>query len=470
MIYVRQSTAREDSISPEVQEDACRRYAQQRGYEVVDVVQDLDLSGRHFAKRRVGEIIERVKAGGHFSVVLVWRWSRWGRNVGMARLHIAALEQAGGRLESATEPIEDVRSAVGNFQRNVLLSMAEFESDQKGEQWKEAHALRLRGGKPHSGQPRFGYIYDDEQHLHVPDPERFDWLARAYRDYIAGLGTLKIARIINDAGVTTARGNLMTAASLRATLDSGFGAGLIRRKVGEDVQYVEGVHEPAITRDEWEAYLARRSVKVAPRAANPVTPLSGLVVCAACQRPMKAAWQIGTHQEKVRAFKCAYQKGKSTKPCTTRSIITLGKVTGAVQAWLIENAENPPTITLTEPVDLRPLERTVTRLEKRHARALELYLSGGSTVETARGALEATENELQAARDALERARAPLPTAPPIEAFTVLLERWNVLDLALLRNALRRVIARVEVRQGSRWDDRVTVVPAWEDTATVGVK
>ncbi len=51
LIYVRQSVAREDSISLELQEKACRDHARTRGYAIVDVIADPGVSGLQFSRR-----------------------------------------------------------------------------------------------------------------------------------------------------------------------------------------------------------------------------------------------------------------------------------------------------------------------------------------------------------------------------------------------------------------------------------
>lgn len=50
VIYVRQSVARVDSISLELQESACREYARNRGYTVTHVCADCGVSGLQFIR------------------------------------------------------------------------------------------------------------------------------------------------------------------------------------------------------------------------------------------------------------------------------------------------------------------------------------------------------------------------------------------------------------------------------------
>ncbi|WP_327349391.1 recombinase family protein [Streptomyces sp. NBC_01321] len=72
IIYVRVSRYRDkdEKISPELQIDACNTLAEREGMVVIDVLQDLNLSGKYFAKRQVEQITQRIKRG-EADVILV---------------------------------------------------------------------------------------------------------------------------------------------------------------------------------------------------------------------------------------------------------------------------------------------------------------------------------------------------------------------------------------------------------------
>ena len=144
--YVRVSTARDEMVAPEIQIDAMRAWAAQNHVPILDVVQDLDQSGRGFAKRSVTSIIERIR-GGEASGALVYNFSRFGRNATLALAHIAELEMAGGSILSATEPV-DPETAIGRFTRTTALAVAELQSDQISDGWKAAIARRVEARPP----------------------------------------------------------------------------------------------------------------------------------------------------------------------------------------------------------------------------------------------------------------------------------------------------------------------------------
>lgn len=153
-IYIRVSKAREEMISPENQEHACRALADREGLKVVEVVSDLDATGRDFVKRKVGYIIRGIEDG-HWDVVVMWKWSRFGRHMLDSMINLRAIKDAGGKARAATEDFDD-DTTLGRFTRDQMLLLAQLESDQIGDVWREAHARRERAGLPHSGFPRFG--------------------------------------------------------------------------------------------------------------------------------------------------------------------------------------------------------------------------------------------------------------------------------------------------------------------------
>ncbi|AVH58418.1 MULTISPECIES: recombinase family protein [Streptomyces] len=307
--YIRVSTWKEEKISPELQEEAIRRWAVQHGKRLLEpLVTDLDVSGRHF-KRKITSAIERVEEG-EARGVAVWRYSRFGRDRTGNAMWLARLERAGGQLESATEQI-DATTAIGRFQRGMILEFGAFESDRAGEQWRETHEHRkYKLGLPAQGRKRAGYIWHRRR---IPDPvepegfrlqkERYEIdseygrvIADLYRKYIDGTGFHALAYRLNSAGWRSTQGKLWSEQTVRRYMDGGFPAGLLRvhdpnHRCGKadgschQYVYIQGAHEELIGYELWEAYQKRRREVAAtpPRARASLYELTGLVRCAQCR-------------------------------------------------------------------------------------------------------------------------------------------------------------------------------------------
>ncbi|MEW9550652.1 recombinase family protein [Nonomuraea sp. NPDC050783] len=153
--YIRVSMMLEEKISPDIQRAAIKELARRRGYQIIEWVEDLDVSGRTF-QRQIMEVIADIEEG-KAKAILVWKYSRFGRNRTGNQLNLARVEKAGGELVSATEEV-DASTAVGKLTRGMLFELAAFESDRAGEQWGEAFQNRLARGLPPLGAAQFGYI------------------------------------------------------------------------------------------------------------------------------------------------------------------------------------------------------------------------------------------------------------------------------------------------------------------------
>jgi len=281
VLYLRQSKAKDDSISLEIQEAEGRAHCARRKLKVVGVVKDEGVSGyRDWRKRPNFSEVFNVAA----DTVVVYRWSRLSRRRLDQAVLIDLLEKAGKLVESACEPV-DPSTAGGRFSRDQMLLMASFESDVKGEQWKEAQARRIKAGLPAHGKARFGYRKTKEGN-YKPDPVTGKVLADCYRRYVDDAGFVTIVKALNDDGVRTMNGNTWTTQSLTKVLDSGFGAGVLNVGVHseEGVRYLPGAHEGVIDAELWQAYLDARAkrTRLAPKRRSPRWHLYGIAVCGLC--------------------------------------------------------------------------------------------------------------------------------------------------------------------------------------------
>jgi site-specific DNA recombinase len=314
--YARVSMLREEMISPEIQLEAIQSWAAANNRVIVgDPLIDSGRTGRNF-NRDIQRGIEAVEDG-TAREILVWKYSRFGRNrVGFA-VNLERVERAGGRLVSVTEPT-DPQTSVGRFTRGMLVELAAFESDRYSEQWKEAQAWRLAQGLPHTGDPRFGYRHhkcgsqpvttsgwrlrntkdpvckttncSEEYRL---DPVTGPVLAEMYARYISGQSLSTITRWLTDINIPTGRGGKWRPHSVADILDSGFGAGWVR--VGgrglpsedNDVDLFEGSQEAVIDRDDWARYVARRTDMRGNQSETRMRwPLAGITRCGRCGGPM----------------------------------------------------------------------------------------------------------------------------------------------------------------------------------------
>jgi site-specific DNA recombinase len=269
VLYVRVSALMgrggDDFHSPDVQASAMRRVAV--GMKEVAVVEDIDRTGRHFAREGI-EQIRRMALARQMDALAVYDVSRLGRNVRESLTFLAWLADQGVTILSACEQV-DTSTPAGRLMLTNMLAIAEYRSDEIGRGWSAAIARRAEQGR-HHGRP-LGYTREGKRL--IPDPMLGPVIAKAWRDYSAGVPIGEITR-----NVAAARGKAMIAANVKV---------LFRRPVylghataaGQVV--ARDAHEPLVDQDTWDRVQLRlaRDSKTPARHLEVTWALVGLAYC-----------------------------------------------------------------------------------------------------------------------------------------------------------------------------------------------
>lgn len=505
LAYIRVSTWKEEKISPELQRDAITQWARRTGRRIIGWIEDLDVSGRHF-KRKIMSCIERVEAG-EARGVAVWRYSRFGRDRTGNAINLARLQQAGGDLESATEPI-DASTAIGRFQRGMILEFSAFESDRAGEQWRETHDhRRYKLQLPAQGRKRFGYIwhrrYDPatgtlQEEKYEPDETTGPVLADLYRAYVDGAGFSRLSGQLNIEGHRTTQGAMWQADTLARYMDSGFAAGLLtvhnpecrcRKTDGtcKNHVFIQGAQEELIEFDLWEAYLQRRKqIKAtAPRSRVGIYMLTSLVKCSSC----KLGTSLNTNRREGKnvkgyAYRCSMRAKSGATACA--GVLLERKVVEAeVKAWLTREAvpgidTAPRTHTNAQQrdpgkeaaknmaararaqADVDKQRQALARLRADHLANPDDY--GPGEYEETADLIRKKRAEAQALLDSTPETE-PIPKREEfIPIARGLLAEWESFDVREINNLMRQLLRRVAlIRNGPGSENHVIEIhPIWE--------
>ncbi|MFF2922762.1 recombinase family protein [Streptomyces celluloflavus] len=516
--YIRVSTWREEKISPEIQLAALKEWERRTGRRFLDVIVDLDVTGRNY-NRKIQQAIEAVERR-TVRGIAVWRFSRFGRNRTGNAVALARLEAVGGELESATEPL-DAKTAVGELQREMIFAFGNFESNRAGEQWREAHEHRRAMKLPATGRPRFGYIWHPRR---VPDanepggwrlqeeryelhPELAMVAEEMYQRKLARDGFATLAHWLNDdLHIPTTRGNTWGINTVQRYLDSGFAAGLLRThdpdcncqfgrthhsgcKNGR-MLYTAGAQPAIITPNEWEEYQAHRAkVKATPPRARAATYANtGLTACGNCRgtavarSAMKDGAQIRGH-----TFVCSEHKNKGKSGCEKGLYVLRKDIEDEMRDWLkrefaddIDGAPSvpqqrtpprDPAVKLAEErartqAELAKVDAALERLVTDHAMDPEKYPT--DTFMRVRDQLTGKKGSLVAHLQSM----AAVEATPQREEFRSLavgvIKEWDTLvsieKNALLGQVMRRIVCTASKRNdvGFLNDIAFDVHPVWE--------
>ncbi|UCR89288.1 recombinase family protein [Mycetocola spongiae] len=467
VLYLRQSTAREESISLELQESAGREYCARHGFEIVAVEADPGISGRTWNRPAVHRVMEMIEAK-TADVIVLWKWSRLSRSRLDWAVAVDKVESAGGLIVSATEDV-DVSTSTGRLARGMLAEFAAFESERIGDSWKEALHRRKMQGLPHLPYAvRFGYMRGDGP-VQTPNPDTAPWMVACYEKYLSGWGLSRIARWLNENSVPTAKGAEWSFVTVKQVMRNGFAAGLLYTAATDT--YTKGAHEALIDTDTWEAFLTklRHTATTHPRHRNPVYSLSGLVICADCGSPMS----VTAYNGPSRSFRCPMRQRNPAK--YRHTVILREPLEAAVKEWVGELAAEVDRAAMQE------AERARTKVSQiGHATALSKQLDTTSarivklTMGWTKGIvpddayaesmaqLEARRTDLATRLSAASRDAKDARTTA--EVAKGLLAEWDKLDLAGLNAVLKKLIAGIVVTPGERAaSTEFRIIPRWVD-------
>jgi DNA invertase Pin-like site-specific DNA recombinase len=519
--YIRVSQEKDEGFSPEQQLAANEAYAKQHNILIVDVVYDLDVSGRGFAKRKVMQIIQRV-ANGEADCVLIWQWSRFGRNIELSKKHIRILEEAGGELLSSTQHF-DTKTTAGKFGRDQMLLIAELQTNMIGDGWKETHERRRKGGRPHMGRPRFGYIRCPDCHRNEdnprafvrcktcegilqPDPKVKDDYRLAYYRYL-GLKDEKtgiqyavesaaaIAKDWTARGIRTTAGRCFTATTLLQVLDNGFAAGWLRAR-SEELRFsgpknnkpesfdiwAKGKQTPIISEEVWREYKKKRLKAKGGHDRSPKYSVSGFPRCqgtrldgSLCNTKMVAASLMRTKNNGYRkVMRCPHVANRSC----TGAAISLDKMERLTHEWVLDKAkasdmgelalERAAAANSSESkLALKELE--LRKVKEKLGKLTDGYLEGLIDAEIyadKKDEFVADKEVLEAEIDLLKESIASNRT-PNSKALLSLAELWPKMTDHEKRNALKMVIDHIKVykAEGSGQRARVEIISKWDAQA-----
>lgn len=310
--YVRVSKVKgregESFHSPAEQEERIRRSTSEP---VLRVFPDLDVSGGTWVREGLDDALAWMREKPSQRGMIVMDIDRLGRDLHGSLAFLKAMDDAGMKVRVLADEIETA-DPDGMLKWQVLMLMADYQRQKIGARWKSIQSRR-RAGLPSGGGARFGYRIeeagDPPVKRQVPDPVTGPALRQCYLDYTNGAGYQAMVKRLNDAGIKTTRGGDWSTHSLRRALDSGFGAGQLRLTPGG---FAEGIHDPVITKEEWEAFLRTRDrrAQLPSKVRTPRWYLSGIARCGLCG----ATLVVSSHQAPGASVICSAYTNKRT--CT----------------------------------------------------------------------------------------------------------------------------------------------------------
>jgi site-specific DNA recombinase len=283
LIYARVSTDKQadKELSIPAQLHACRQYALQRNWHILQEFVDAGASGRTTDRPVLHQLLANCRSSTQVQVVLVHKIDRLARNVADHAMITALLRRQGIRLASVVENLDD--SVSGQLVEHIMAAIAEFHSSNLSEETKKGMRQKvLQGGWPHL--PPRGYLVERDgiRSRVVIDPIEGPMMAEVFELYASGWCSIKcLTRHLALRGLVSRSAAPLSHSHLRRLLTNPFYTGRLEWR---DLR-VPGQHSALVTPDLFDRVqkvLAARRTARHHREGLPGFPLRAVARCACC--------------------------------------------------------------------------------------------------------------------------------------------------------------------------------------------
>lgn len=441
------------------QEEDARALAAARGWDVVAVLVDNDLSAAAGKRARPGfealiGAMERREVG----AVLAWDLSRLTRNA-RDRLRLIEVGRAAEVVVALVRGSDlDLSTPAGRLTADILASVAQHEIEQKSDRQRRAVRQAVEQGRRIGGRRPFGY---EPNGVTVRESEA-EHVRRAFEAVLAGVPVAAVARALTEAGVLTSQGSARWHPSvLRDLLLNPRYAGLRGHgSVPERGRRTIVVHGPA----QWPALVpeptwrAARDLLTAPERRTPprggTAFLTGWCFCGVCGAHVHGGRESASARRTIRC--------SATAHLARRAEPVEAFVADLVIARLSRPDAADVLVAQTPGVDLDALRAETLALHNRLDEAAGMFARGALTGRQ----LERLTSEVRAQIATAEATMAdagrvsvlgPLVTSGDVRAA------WEALDMPR-RRAVASTLLEVRIHppgRGVRAFDPRTVETIW---------
>ena len=150
-----------------------------RGFEVGEVIRDLDVGGGTMDRPGLNRALDRVRDGTSGGIVVA-RVDRFARTLRGALDVLEELERAGGVFIECDGQGWDTSTSMGRFGRDLVLRIGQLYREQISEQWDDAKRKAVERGIHPTAHVPFGYTREPGKGM-VPDPVTADHVRSLFR-------------------------------------------------------------------------------------------------------------------------------------------------------------------------------------------------------------------------------------------------------------------------------------------------
>jgi site-specific DNA recombinase len=351
-IYCRVSTVaqEEDGTSLDTQEERCRQYAIDKGYQVDEQHMYREVhTGAELWERPRLTLMRQALRQGDIQGIVAYAIDRLSRDPVHLGVIISEADHHGAQVEFVTEPID--KSPEGQLIRFVRGYAAQVEREKIRERALRGKLARAQSGKIHKhGRELYGYRRDHNLGVRVPYEPEAALVHTIFNWYVDDrLGIRAIARRLNEAGIPApsidkityddptrvprwGQGQVQRILAEPAyngeTIERRYQKGVRFRPEGEWLRLPAGTTPAIIDPERWATTQERLMTNKGADARNKARPylLRGRIVCGVCGLPMRS----NPERARYSTYRCASRE-KPSGACGGKRVPA-----AAVETWAWE--------------------------------------------------------------------------------------------------------------------------------------
>lgn len=213
VIYARFSSdlQREESIDAQVR--ACREYAAHKELNILAVYADEAVSGKTANRSQYQKLLRDCQRG-DFSVILIHKYDRIGRNLGEHVNLTAKLDKLGEQLIAVSQDFGNTAEA--KIMRALMWSFSEYYVDNLANETRKGLKENALKGLHNGGVAPFGYDVQDKHYI-INELEA-EYVRRIFDAALHRRGFTEIIKELAERGITGKRGKPIKYTQIYETL------------------------------------------------------------------------------------------------------------------------------------------------------------------------------------------------------------------------------------------------------------
>lgn len=467
--YARYSSAGQREESIEGQIAAARKYAETKGYTIIHEYCDRAKTGTNDNREAFQQMLSDT--GKHqFSVIIVWKVDRFGRNREEITFNKYRAKKNGVRVEYVAENIPEGNEGI--ILESVLEGMAEYFSRQLSQNVKRGLMENAKKHKAINGTPPLGYRLTPDKFYEI-DPETAPLAKLIFEKYASGETLFSLIQYLNDQGYKTSRGKPYGRSSLDKMLRN---PKYIGTYIYQDIRDEDAI--PALI-DKTTFYKVQEMLKTNKRAPSRKWHytdylLTGKLFCGHCGAQMVG--RAGHNHDGLK-YSYYYCMNQIKHECNKKPVrqewieeIVIDKVNEILDNSEIMEMIIDATWELymkedTEQAEKAALQAELARIEKSIANLVKSIEAGvfNDMIKTRMDELEGQRTALKTALAEIELSRGPKLTRDHIAFF---MERFREMDRK--DRECQKKLVEVFVNAVFLYDDHLKIAFNFTDSTSEG--